>query len=156
VATSTIEIRRGEIDELHYDAGNLLVDHHCEVQRDAGVFALQPDWQYLERMQTAERAYLLLAYDGIDAVGYCLSLAHQIVNNKEQWQLVNEAIYVDPIYRRRGVGLTLIRCMEDIADQLRSDCVWRAPAYSMLDQVLSRRKGYKATHTTYTIGPAYD
>ena len=156
MATSTIEISRGDIDDLHFEAGSLIVEHHCEVQRQAIVHALSPDWGFLERMENADRAYVLLAKDDDECIGYCLSLASPHINNKDQWQLVNEAIYVDPIYRRRGVGLALIRCMEEVADQMRAECVWRAPAYSLLDQVLCRRNQYNATHTTYTRAPSSD
>lgn len=149
MATSTIDIRLADVEDLRTDGGVLLVDYHCEVERDHAIDRLVPDWFHLQRMENAERCVCLMAYHDDDAVGFCLSLLEPHTHNRDQWQLINDSIYVDPVYRRRGLGLQLVRLCESAAEKLNADCVWRAPAFSRLDLILSAREGYRATHTVY-------
>ena len=150
MATKTIEIKEGCLVDIRTDAGSLLVDHFCEVGRDAGVRNLDPDWATLERLEDAERLYVLIAYQESECVGYCVSMLMQHTNNRTQVQLVNDAMFIHPSVRKNGVGLEMIRCMEGIASELAADCVWYAPTHSRLDQILACRDDYQGTHTVYS------
>lgn len=150
MATKTIEIREGSVEEFRSDAGVLLVDHFCEVARDAGVRKLNPDWEMFETLEGLERLMILLAYQDNQCVGYCVSVLMAHSHNKHQLQLHNDTTFVHPSVRKSGVGLELMRCMEEIADDHGADCVWIAPTHSKLDQVMARRSEYVGTHTIYS------
>mgnify|MGYP003148926169 CR=1 FL=1 len=103
----------------------------------------------LKILEQSDRIELMLAYDEDVIIGYCLGLYVVSLQNKEQTRLVSNSIFVEAAYRRRGVGLQLVRCMQDIAARADAECVWHAPSHSKLDQLLSRRPDYTASHTIY-------
>lgn len=125
------------------------MEHFCEVGRDTGLRALNPYWSMLKILEQSDRIELMLAYDEDVIIGYCLGLYVVSLQNKEQTRLVSNSIFVEAAYRRRGVGLQLVRCMQDIAARADAECVWHAPSHSKLDQLLSRRPDYTASHTIY-------
>ncbi len=154
--TDELIIRLGELDDLRRQGvGSLMVDHFCEVARESGCHSLNPDWERLQVLEDAERLIIWVAEyvspdsDNSEVVGYCCSVLAEHMHNKDQLQLVNNAIFVSPTVRSKGVGGLLMRATEDSAAEWAADMVWHAPAHSRLDRILSSSSGYRPTITSY-------
>lgn len=151
MVTDTVTLRLGELSDLRKPGvGSLMVDHHCEVGRDGGIEKLRPDWASYEYLEDNEVLAIWVVEIDDEVVGYTLSVYHERnLQNVDQAQLINHAIYVKPSVRCRGVGNLLMRATEDTALEWGADMVWHAPTHSRLDRILSGRSSYRPVSTTY-------
>ena len=151
MATDTLTLRLGDVDDLRAPGvGTLVVDHFCEVARDAGVRNIDPDWDRYYLLEDAERLVVWVVELDDEVVGYCVCALAEHMHNAGQMQLINDAIYVKPTVRQMGVGNLLMRAAEDTANEYQADMVWHAPAHSRLDRILAGRGQYRAVYTAYT------
>ena len=150
MSTDTLTLRLGDVEDLRSPGvGSLVVDHFCEVARDAGVRNIDPDWERYELLEDLERLIIWVVELDDEIVGYCSGVLAEHTHNRKQVQLVNDAIYVKPTVRRMGVGNLLMRAMEESAHECDADMMWHAPSHSRLDRILAGSKDYRTAYTAY-------
>lgn len=150
MVTDELILRLGELSDLRREGvGSLMVDHFCEVARDAGCLNLDPFWERYEVLEDQERLVIWVVEYDDEIVGYTCSVLAEHMHNRLQLQLMNDAIYVKPTVRTKGVGGLLMRATEETAVESGAFMVWQAPSHSRLDRILSSSSEYRSTITSY-------
>ena len=116
--TAHIVLRDIDIGTAYEDFAELIREHWQEVAVYKDKVALSIDWDYYETLYDAGRVLMLGAYDisrgnqNRKPVGYILDVLGNNPHYSDDVFAANDVIYVDPRWRRKGLGERLITVSE--------------------------------------------
>jgi GNAT superfamily N-acetyltransferase len=96
----------------------LLRAHYEEVAALKSAFKLNPDWNRYDQLHREGKLGFIAAYDGLAGlgmVGYLAFIVEPHMHYKDTMTAIGDVHYVLPEWRRRGVGVRLIRKAESVA-----------------------------------------
>lgn len=139
---TTATIREATIAEIREHGGALRLAHWIEVGAPHQVEGLDPDWSQYEASESEGGLVTLAAWQGDDLVGYSVSVWVMHPHSRDQGILHNDALFVSEKARRTGIGLSLMKATETVAEAGGVQMVWGAKPGSRFDRLLRKRKGF--------------
>lgn len=116
----------------------LMEDHWKEVASHQDIRRLKPNTEAFRILEEKGKLLTLFVMDGDLIVGYSVNI---LVDHMHSDTLVaqNDAIYVDPAYRKSGAGIRLMKVTERAAKDCGAKLLfWHSKPDSRLDTVLDR------------------
>jgi GNAT superfamily N-acetyltransferase len=133
-------------------AAPLLRAHWEEIARNKDVMVLKPNVAAYAALEAAGLLICLVARDGDDMVGYCVSILNRShLHYADLCTAMNDVLYVRPEYRGAArVGLKLIAEMERLAAERGAQLVlWHAKEHTALAGLLPRL-GYEVQDVMFS------
>lgn len=138
-----ITILRKSFDEAYPEVLPMVQPHWAEINSHPQIPVVVNEDAYRAVEQQGNLLFLVIYVDEVMA-GYCVFVLGGHGHHQYRWAR-NDAVFVLPKYRNRGVGLALINAAEQHL-QAHFPCVisWHVPA-RMDWSVVLRARGYQAT-----------
>ena len=146
-----MEIRHIQYTDI-LTAGNsaeLLDEYSCECSIPE-IGHTCPQAQMYNRMETSGLMHCFGAFDGNLLIGFAAILIYVLPHYGVKVASV-ESLFVSKDHRPSGMGIALIKCIEQ--DAKSNGCtaiLYSAPVSSQLEKVLSMRKQYRRTNAVFT------
>jgi len=101
-------------DQIKDEFIALSVDHYREIALNQDKIPLDPDYDKYKSMGDNHSMIFISVRDNGKLIGYAFWMICQHLHYKSTRWAYNDIIYLDPKYRRSGLGLKLIKASEQV------------------------------------------
>lgn len=134
-----LDIHESTLDELLANASNLFEEHRLETAGYPDIMRVDPDVALYKEIETAGGLMIISAWDDGELVGYSVNVVHKHPHHKRTVVCANDMLFVTMSYRKKGIGLKLIRGTKRYAQERGAQMVlWHARPESALAKLLSK------------------
>ena len=127
-------------EELISESDSLRLEHNQEVRAES---ELKPDWPRYKILEDHGGFVVYGVRDDNLLVGYACFVISKNFHSKEVTQAYQDSIYVKPTYRKKGVGITLLKYTENQLKKFGVTQIFHMVMDSMDFSKVLKRKGYK-------------
>jgi GNAT superfamily N-acetyltransferase len=99
----------------------LIEEHYSAVYHFAEEVPLDIDWSVYFKLEDAGMLNVVTARDEGKLIGYYISFIAPNLHSMQSTRATNDAVYLDPAYRKTGLGVELISYAEDVYKRLGVD-----------------------------------
>lgn len=146
-----MDVRPVTVAFLREHGAEVIAEHDRELRRFPAHVKLDVSWDRLQQVEDAGLVIAFGAFDGDSLVGYALSYAYRHMHY-DVLLAANDALFVLPAYRAKGLGLRLVRETERIAASMGArEVTWQARRGSTLERLL-RKMDYRDTSSVMVKG----